>query len=55
MGEQSNGVPRLDLIELERNLLSSSTKRRIATLGNLQRALDDDGKTFGRAHKHYRV
>lgn len=32
MGEQSNGVPKMDLIEVERSLLSSSTKRRIATL-----------------------
>jgi hypothetical protein len=44
MGEQSNGVLKLDQIEIERSLLSSSTKRRIATLANIHRFLQDDGK-----------
>jgi hypothetical protein len=46
MGEQPNGVPKLDQAELERTLLSSSTKRRIAALGNIHRSLEDEGRSF---------
>jgi hypothetical protein len=39
MAAQQDGVRKLDLVDLER-ILSSSTKRRISALGNIHRSLD---------------
>lgn len=46
MDGETNGVRKLDQTQLEITLFTSSTKKRISALGNVQRSLEAEGSLY---------